>query len=403
MASAGKPASEPLADPGRSAPLRVAFIVSSLRRAGGESQVVELVNGIDPARVDKHLFCFEADLALLERVDRSEVHFHHSLRRRKYDLSVVRAFARLIDEQRIDVIHCTFRFSLLVAWLARRRSQRKPLLVTALHTTINRHTKDTVHDHLVYRWLLPANERILFVCQSQRDYWLGRFPALAPLATVVHNGIDVARFRPEEHQASGAALREELRIPPQAFVCCAVAGFRPEKGHDHLLAAFAELPDDAVLLLAGDGVRRPQIEAIIAERGLGERVRLLGNLPDVRPVLAASNVSVLASTAVETFSLAMLESLAMETPMVASDIGGMGEAVLAGETGYLFAPGDRAALAAHLRSLAAEPDRARALGKRGRELVCSRFTRDRMIRSIEELLVGLAPPGRAEAGRVRHA
>jgi glycosyltransferase involved in cell wall biosynthesis len=116
-------------------------------------------------------------------------------------------------------------------------------------------------------------------------------------------------------------------------------------------------------------------------------VQFLGLVADVWPVLAAADVSVLASTAVETFSIAMLESMAAALPMVASRIGGMEEAVTNGETGLLLPPGDTAALRDALVLLHADRDLARRMGQAGRVRVERDFTVERMAEATAAVLV----------------
>jgi glycosyltransferase involved in cell wall biosynthesis len=177
-----------------------------------------------------------------------------------------------------------------------------------------------------------------------------------------------------------------MGIAPGAFAFCCIAGFRPEKGHDLLLTAFAELPQSAILLLAGDGIKRAEIEKLLTRLGIAERVKLLGNLSDVRPLLAASNASVLASTS-ETFSMAMLESMAMRTPMIAPRIGGLAEAIVDGKTGLLFPSGDIHALKACMLKMTRMGSQLETMGRLGEKKVREEFVFDRMIRESESILL----------------
>lgn len=369
--------------------IRTLFVVPSLRRAGGETQVVDLVNSIRSKRIEKHIFAFESELEQLDRLDTNTVHFYHSQRKSKFDYSVVMALSKLIDEKEIDILHCTFQFSLLVAWLARLRSKRKPLLVTALHTTINRNRNEDLLDLTIYRFLLKMCSSVIFVCSNQRDYWLRRQPELKQKSVVIYNGIETEKFKQSKFTDAAIALRQRLNIYDDAIIFSSIAGFRPEKGHKDLLAAFAKLPDSNHLLLAGDGVCRADIEAQIGTLGIGQRVHLLGNLSDVRPVLALSDISVLSSISIETFSIAMLESLAMETPMIASDMGGMSEAIIEGETGCLFKPGDVSELILRMEQMAANKELLQEFGKSGRKLVQEKFTQELMSNETKKLLCNI--------------
>ena len=368
----------------------VMFVVPSLVRAGAETQVVDLVNRIDPARVRAHLFTFERQLDQLGRLDRERVTHHQCVRRSKYDLEPARALGRLIDELEIDVLHCTLQIALLAGWLARRYSRRQPRLVVAVHTTLNRDRMGDLQDVLLYQWLMRRCERIIFVCDAQRHHWIGRFPFIARSAVTIHNGIDIDRFAPSQAAPAGRALRTRLGIADDAVVIAHVAAFRPEKAHRVLLEALAVLmaaQPQVQVVFAGDGPLRAAITEQGAARGLGARLHFIGNVADVRPVFAAADLSVLPSVAVETFSLAMLESLALQVPMIASDLGGAREAVLDGQTGLLVPPGEPAALAAALAALCADPARRRRMGQAGRELVLARYTGAQMAGKTEDAIV----------------
>ena len=358
--------------------MRCLIVVPSLRRAGAETQAVDLANGLARLGNSVHLCSFEPQLDQRERLAGTVI-FHHILRKWKYDWSVVSGLAEVIDRERIDVIQGVLQFATLVAWLASRSSKRKPPVVAAVHTTMNRGLKEEIQDRLLYRRLLRQLPSIIFVCQNQRDHWVRKYPELGPLARVVHNGLDVSRFRREEFIEAAARTRIDLGIPDGVPVFSCIAGFRPEKGHDLLVRAFAEADSAGYLILAGDGELRPAVEAAVKDAGLAARVRFLGNVDDVRPLIVASTATVLASTAVETFSIAMLESMALGVPVIAPRIGGLPEAVKPGQTGLLFDIGDVDQLARCIECLSNDPDNAAAMGESARILVSDAFTAEAMV------------------------
>jgi glycosyltransferase involved in cell wall biosynthesis len=164
-----------------------------------------------------------------------------------------------------------------------------------------------------------------------------------------------------------------------------------------LLSAFADTGDNNYLVLAGEGPHRIEAEEYAASHDIQDRVIFLGNVADVRPVLAASDLTVLASTAVETFSIAMLESMSMEVPTLVTDIGGLAEAVVPGETGDIVPPGRPDKLAAALRNLLSNRSGLRKMGARARQRVITRFQKADMIENTADVLLSVA--GRGRKGR----
>lgn len=311
------------------------------------------------------------------------------LRRYKYDFRPVREVARLIDELEIDLVHCTLQISLLVGWLGVRIAERKPKIVAALHKTVNVIRKEELFDRYLYKWLLYGCDAAICVCDQQKKFLQKRFPSLKHNGHVIHNGIDTEYFQKGTFIKQSRRLRESLGIPYEAVVILHVAAFRQEKGHTILIDSFKRIRrvyPQAYLVFAGDGPLLPSIERIAEHIGLKRYIRFVGNLSDLRPLLASSDLTVLASTAVETFSMAMLESLAMECPMVATDVGGTSEAVVPGLTGFLSPPGDAETLALEICKLISNPQKRIEMGRAGRRLVLERFTLSGMIAKTTQLL-----------------
>jgi len=365
--------------------MKCLIVVPSLIRAGAETQAVDLANGLSASGHEVHLCCFDDELDQRSRLS-SEVRFHHVRRNSKYDWDLTRRLAKVIDEHRIEVVQGVLLFACLVAWLATKRSHRKPPVVAAVHTTQNRGRKQEIQERLLYAHMLRRLPAVIFVCAHQRDHWIRKYPSLKSRARLVYNGMDAARFRREDWESAAGSLRATLDIPRDAIVFTCVAAFRPEKGHEILLEAFAKGPANAYLILAGDGERRAATETLGRARGLQGRLRFLGNVPDVRPAIVASNATVLASTAVETFSMAMLESMALGVPMIAPRIGGLSEAIVDRMNGRLIPVGGTEALAECFRDLAEDPRAWRQMGQAAHDAVVASFTLEQMVLSNEAVL-----------------
>jgi glycosyltransferase involved in cell wall biosynthesis len=365
--------------------MRILVVIPSLLRAGAETQTVDLANGMAAHGHTVHLCCFERVLDQRSRLA-STVVFHHLPRRFKYDLSVASRVARIIDAEAIDVVQTVLDIATLYGWLASRISRRQPAVVAAIHTTTPRNRKEELLSRFPYRQIHQRLDALIFVCEAQREFWLERFPELCRAAEVVHNGIDTQRFSRQAVAEPSADVRARLGIPNRAFVFACVAAFRPEKGHDILIDAFSQIEGEAYLVMVGDGLGRRAIEGSVRAKGVSERVRFVGSVDDVRPIVAAADASVLASTAVETFSIAMLESMSLGVPMIAPRIGGLAEAIVDGQSGLLFSPGDRSGLARCMRMLAGDREATVRLGETAAQIVRRCFDADRMVQRTLEVL-----------------
>lgn len=380
----GKPAGHGSSNPSNA--MNCLIVVPSLIRAGAETQAVDLANGLAARGHSVHLCSFESQLDQRGRVS-DEVRFHHLQRHSKFDPSLISRMAALIDSERINIVQGVLQFATLVAWLAAGRSSSKPPVVAAIHTTINRNQKQELFDRLLYRRMLRRLPAVVFVCDHQREHWIRKYPELEASSTVVHNGVAPEHFRHGDYEESAQQLRATLSIPDNAIVFACIAAFRPEKGHRLLIDAFSQVQGSPYLVFAGDGGLRPTMEKYAAAAGLKAYTRFLGNIPDTRPLIAASDATVLASMAVETFSMAMLESMAMGVPMIAPRIGGLPEAIIDGDTGLLFPIGDASALARSLQSVVERPLEATRLGHSAERKVVEEFTLAKMVAASERVLI----------------
>jgi glycosyltransferase involved in cell wall biosynthesis len=217
-------------------------------------------------------------------------------------------------------------------------------------------------------------------------------PFVARKAVTIHNGVDVDWFDPGGFTQAAQAFRESLGISPGEPVLCSIAAFRPEKLHMTLLKAIAEVRNQGVncrLLLAGAGPLEQELRDQTAALGLDDAVDFLGSLPDVRTVLAASQCKLLVSAA-ETFSMAMLEAMAMKTPVITTTVGGAREAIDDRTTGFLVDPGDAAALARTIVAALDDSERLEQMGEAARRTVEQRFSVETMVARSQEHLESAA-------------
>nr|WP_297861133.1 glycosyltransferase [Meiothermus sp.] len=158
-----------------------------------------------------------------------------------------------------------------------------------------------------------------------------------------------------------------------------VARFAVPKDHGLLLQALADLQEQPwEVELIGDGPMQSLAEEQAARLGIGDRVRFLGARKDVAECLAQAHIFVLASN-YEGFPLSILEAMRAGLPVVASNVGGVAEAVIDGETGFLVPRGDVHALRSRLAQLIENPQLRTQMGMAGRARYKAHFTLEQML------------------------
>ncbi len=260
--------------------------------------------------------------------------------------------------------------------------------LTGIPFSITAHQHDIFYDNLTVEKVREA-EFVRVISARNCRHLQELVPAeLRGKCVVVHLGVALpaAPAEPPPERA--------LRILCSARMCV-------WKGHRYLLAALARLRDAGLPFacdLAGDGEIAAEVAALIRTLRLGDRVRMLGNVPHAALIASLENgaydLVVLASTERdgehEGIPVALMEGMAVELPVVATRTGSIPELVDAA-CGILVPQADPDALAAALAALAADPAMRRALGENGRRRVLTDFETGETTKRLAELLVGHAP------------
>ncbi len=216
----------------------------------------------------------------------------------------------------------------------------------------------------VERLVGPLASRIITVSEYDRRLGLAARVARADRLVTVHNGMPDVPLE----------LRADPARSPARLVM--VARYGTQKDHPTLLRALAELRRHPWELdLIGDGPLMAETEKLAAELGLADRVHFLGQRNDVDRILAGAQMSLLI-TNWEGFPLSILEAMRAGLPVVASAVGGVGESVRDGESGYLIPRGDVARLRECIERLLTDPELRARLGANGRARFVQDFTLD---------------------------
>ena len=243
---------------------------------------------------------------------------------------------------------------------------------------------------VVHGWLSKRADRIIALSDHVARFVAehGRVPR--ERITRIYYGVDAEGLGASRGRAE---VRAELGVDEATPLLVCVGRLAPQKDHPTLLAALAQLPPEVQLLVVGGdpfGDGRPRLEARAAELGVADRARFLGIRHDVPDLLAASDLFVLPSLW-EGLGLVFLEAMAVELPIVASNVSAIPEVVEDGVSGWLVPPGDPAALAGAVRDALARDDDRRARGVAGRMRLLERFALPRMVDETEAVYREVVP------------
>jgi glycosyltransferase involved in cell wall biosynthesis len=222
---------------------------------------------------------------------------------------------------------------------------------------------------------------------------------VSPARIIQHyNGLELERLK-----VDAALQRDEARAsfglpiqPARRFVTIVANLHNPVKDHPMFLRAAARVRaavPDAAFIVAGEGSLLEDLRKLSTQLGIERDVFFIGRCDNVANLLFASDVGVLSSKA-EGFANAILEYMAAGLPVVATDVGGVREAIVEGETGFVVLAGDDQKMAERIIQVLGDSERARNMGQLGKSIVAEKFASEHHLRNTLELYDELlaAPP-----------
>lgn len=226
-----------------------------------------------------------------------------------------------------------------------------------------------------YRLSNGLVDHMTIISQAAADRFIGERIVPGRLLTVIANGVDTDRMRNVPRDAR-EGLRRAIGVGDEEFIWLAVGRFEVAKDYPNMLRAFKEVRSReprTVLVIVGQGSLQGEAEALADQLGLRGAVRFLGARDDVPAVMSAGDGYVM-SSAWEGMPMVLLEAAAAGLPIVATAVGGNGEVVRDGESGFLAPARDPEALGqAMLRLMGLPAEQRRGMGERGREHVRANY------------------------------
>ncbi|MCH7549745.1 MAG: glycosyltransferase, partial [Candidatus Krumholzibacteriota bacterium] len=357
---------------------------NELGMGGVEKKLYDFVSRIDTTHFNVTVCCLKEGGYFRDAFMRLGVRVYEGLLAHKYDVLAYPRLLRVIRAEQIDLVY-TFAHpnTMLFSALARATGRVRGLVVS-FHAMGNPEGGKLLRPW--QRTLLRTADRVLAVAKMHKQYLVDVERLRGDCITVIHNGVDVEKYRPGPRSESLAA---ELGVKDGEVVITTVASLNPRKRIDLLLAAAAriirEFPN-ARFLIAGDGQERERLESLAAQLNISRSVTFAGVRDDISDILRLSNLFVLPSRrGTETFPNVVLEAMASGLPVVSTDVGSVRELIANGENGTLVAPENEDALVSSIRALLAAPTDMAAYGARSREIVENKFRLERMCSQRERL------------------
>jgi glycosyltransferase involved in cell wall biosynthesis len=296
--------------------------------------------------------------------------------------------ASLVRSYRPDLVQANGSDTLKYSVLARQACLGRWRLVYRNISIASRWLRNSAHLRW-NRWLVRQTDHVVAVSQTSGADFSKTYAVPAGRVSVIPQSVQVPELAVTDRPR--AVLAQSIAAPRDAILLLHVGSFTHEKNHLWLLEVFRRLRlrNPAVhLVLIGDGPLHAVVDDRIGQLGLSSSVHMLGTRPDARELVAAADILVLPSL-VEGLPAVVLEAAAQSVPAVASDVGGVREAIRHGHTGLLVPPADMDAFLAAVTTLVDNTAQRRTMGARARELVRREYDFGAALVGYEELYLRL--------------
>jgi glycosyltransferase involved in cell wall biosynthesis len=358
--------------------VRIAYIITRSDDLGGaQIHVRDLASALQQSGHDVVVLAGGGGVLARQLEDRgvTVVTLQHMARsiRPAQDLRALRELTRHLKRIRPDIISTHSSKAGILGRVAGRRLGI-PTITTAHGWLFDLPLKGR-RQQLVWRiekGMAPLARRIVTVCESDRQLAIDSGVSNPNRLVTIHNAMPDVE---SDLRADPAA------VPPRLLM---VARFAAQKDHATLFRALANLTDlEWTLDLVGSGPLEASVRTLAGSLGLSERVRFLGMREDVPELIAGSQLYLLISHW-EGFPRSILEALRGGLPVIASDVGGVREAVIDGDTGFVVPENDDVLLADRLKQLIEDADLRATMGRAARDHYEAHFTFDRLVRETLE-------------------
>lgn len=348
-------------------PLRILFLIDSLRMGGAERVTIALLPHLDRQRVTPIICPISMDGESPLGGQLGDVTRRDLNAKRLLDPAAFARLLKVVDEEKIDLIHAQLQYATIFAAGVHWRKKTPVVVTRHLIGDDEFHWREKMRNR-VEQWVIRQTvTKVISVSDAAKEHYRKLVNLPPERFITIYNGIDVDKFTPAEDKS---AIRQNLNLPTDQPVVIMVGVMRQGKGQNVLIEA-AKQVENAHFWLVGDGEERPNLEKQAA--GLENRLHFLGQRMDIPDLLKAADLFVLPSDS-EALPTVLIEAGAAGLPCIATRVGGIPEIIQDGTTGVIIPPRDPLALAQAMHRLLSEPEKIQQMGLAARQRILKFFT-----------------------------
>lgn len=357
--------------------------IGELEVGGTQRQMLELAKRLDRNMFLPQVLCFSDSLAFADAFREAEINVSVVEKKSRYDVGVVSRLKKFFKREGTQVL-ITFGFTADLWCRVAARVAKVPLVMSSVRTS----SEDSKARDWVNRALRPLTDHYIVNSRAVAQY-LCRIGVAADSYSIISNGLDFDRFEDSRHISEN--IRSSLEIDASSFVVGTVSRLSREKnleGFLRLAQQFSLISPEALFLIIGKGPDEARLRLLADQLGISAKIRWLGERNDVPYLLNAFDLAMLTSKR-EGLSNTLLEYMAASLPIVSSNVGGNGELIRNGQTGFLYPIEDPNQALDYMVQLYREPALRHQIASEAHRDVVRHFGVRQLVSQTEELILRL--------------
>jgi glycosyltransferase involved in cell wall biosynthesis len=368
--------------------ITVLFLIDVLQELGGaEKNLTQIVLGLNPDKYNTIICCLKGG-RVYEELKEKDINVINLNLQKIYTFDALLKgikLIRIIKKNKVKIMVTYFDSSDFFGSIIGKIAGVRLLISSRRDVGFNLKKR-----HIwAYRIINRLFDKIIAVSENVKEKIINRENADPNKVITIYNGVDIS----DSNGFDSEKIKKSLGLDSNNFIITMLANLTPVKGHKYLLAAASEVIKRNNLvkfLLIGTGKDgfKQELQDLTYKLGIENDVVFAGFRSDISEILSIADITVLSSTS-EGFSNAILEYMAADKPVVATDVGGNRELVIEGKTGFLVPPSNPNALSEAILKLLNDAVLREEMSKNGRTRVKDYFSREKMVKNIDALFENL--------------
>jgi glycosyltransferase involved in cell wall biosynthesis len=371
--------------------IKILFVIENIYFGGGERAFAQIINGLNREKFDLYVACAN-DKEFIERIRGAAKVFTFNFRRGSIFYNVNK-LAKIIREEKIQIVHSQGGRADFFARVSVKKA-KVAKSVSTVATPVEGYDVGLLKK-LCYIFMDRLSElfvyRFIVVSEALKTHLIKKHGIRTERIVKISNGVELSEYR--ENSSAREKIRLEFKLNADTLLVGFVGRLVWQKGIGYFIQAVKEieksnLSKDIMYFIVGEGGLRGRLENEVIELGLEDKVIFSGFRKDIKEILSAFDIFVLPSLK-EGQPIVLLEAMAIGLPIVATNIDGVKEMLVDGETGMLVKPRDYVALAKAILSLAQDKEKASRLSSHAKKLCEDNFNIDSAILQHAYIYEGL--------------